>query len=104
MKLPNAQSALIPREKIIDYLLNAAHPDNSGKAQFFASLSFQTSGWELLADAFRKQVQSNDVAESLESPHGIKYVVEGPIETPRGEYVFVRTVWSMIVEARIRAS
>jgi len=32
MKLPNAHLVLVGREKITDHLLNAAHPDNNGKA------------------------------------------------------------------------
>ena len=28
MKLPNAERAVVEREKIADYLLNPAHPDN----------------------------------------------------------------------------
>lgn len=36
MRLPNAQNAVVDREKIADYLLNPAHPDNGGKAKFFA--------------------------------------------------------------------
>jgi hypothetical protein len=93
MKLPNAQSALVPREKITDYLLDAAHPDNSGKARFFAALGFAPDAWEVLAKAFRKQAQSSEIAEHLESAHGMKYVVDGPIETPLGRRVVVRTVW-----------
>ncbi len=42
MKLPNAHLAVVEQEKICGYLLNAAHPDNGGKAAFFAGLGFQT--------------------------------------------------------------
>jgi len=38
MKLPNANNANVEREKIVDYLLNPAHPDNGGKAEFFGTL------------------------------------------------------------------
>ena len=38
MKLPNAEKAVVERTKITDYLLNAAHPDNGGKAEFFGGL------------------------------------------------------------------
>ena len=56
MKLPNARLALVAREKISDYLLNAAHPDNGGKAEFFDSLGFRRDEWEVLARAFRALV------------------------------------------------
>jgi hypothetical protein len=35
MKLPNADKAIVEHKKVVDYLLNPAHPDNSGKAGFF---------------------------------------------------------------------
>jgi hypothetical protein len=34
VKLPNAERALVEQPKLVDYLLNAAHPDNGGKAKF----------------------------------------------------------------------
>ena len=40
MRLPNASLALVAREKVTDYLLNPAHPDSGGKAEFFHSLGF----------------------------------------------------------------
>ena len=32
MLLPNADRAVIDEPKLVDYLLNASHPDNGGKA------------------------------------------------------------------------
>ena len=32
-KLPHAEKATVEREKIVDYLLNPAHPDNAGVKQ-----------------------------------------------------------------------
>ena len=93
MKLPNAHLVLVGREKITDYLLNAAHPDNNGKAQFFAAQGFQAGDWETLAAALRKVAQTAEVTESLESPHGVKYVLDGAIATPAGKTPTLRTVW-----------
>jgi uncharacterized protein DUF6883 len=45
MKLPNAELALVEREKITEYLLNAEHPDNGGKASFLIALGFQRATW-----------------------------------------------------------
>jgi hypothetical protein len=33
VKLRHAHLAVVERDKIVDYLLNPAHPDNGGKAQ-----------------------------------------------------------------------
>jgi hypothetical protein len=54
MRLLNARLGLVTREKIADYLLNAAHPDNGGKAEFLASLGFRREEWEVLARASRR--------------------------------------------------
>ena len=93
MKLPNGPLVLVGREKITDYLLNSSHPDHSGKAQFFASMGFQASDWEALARALRKLAQTADVAAYLKSVHGVKYILDGAIETPCGRTPTVRTVW-----------
>lgn len=39
MKLP-AQNAIIPQEKLCDYLLSTTHPDGRGKAEYLALLGY----------------------------------------------------------------
>lgn len=53
MRLPNASKAIVEGKKIVDYLLNPAHPDNGGKAQFFDKLKFHRKEWKTLAEALR---------------------------------------------------
>ena len=97
MKLPNGERAVVEQTKIVGYLLNAAHPDNGGKAAFFLSHGFRQDDWETLAAAFRRLVIHVEVEKSVASPHGHKYIVAGPLETPSGKSPSVRTVW--IVDA-----
>jgi len=95
VKLRNAHLAVVERHKVVDYLLNSAHPDNGGKAQFFESIGFSVDVPELLIDALRSVAQTGEVVESVKSSHGEKYVVDGPVsshtESSRGR--MVRTVW-----------
>ena len=93
MKLPNADLAIIEREKIADYLLNPAHPDNGGKAAFFTACGFRQDDWIALAEALRALAVTGDAAKSLDSPHGRKYILDGEIETPAGRQSVVRTIW-----------
>ena len=93
MELPNSGSAIIEREKIADYLLNAAHPDNGGKAAFFLSLGFNQDDWQGLALAFHRLAGRAQISKSVETSHGCKYIVEGRIETPVGKSPIVRTIW-----------
>ena len=93
MKLPNAQLAIVEREKITEYLLNREHADNGGKADFFLALGFSPREWEAMAEALRQVAMLAEVSRRVESPHGKKYIVDGEIETPRGKSPKVRTVW-----------
>jgi hypothetical protein len=45
MKLPNAENAVVEREKITDYLLNPSHRYGSSKARFFASFGYRSEEW-----------------------------------------------------------
>ncbi len=93
MKLPNAHLAVIEREKITEYILNPAHPDNGGKAGFFEAQGFRRDAWETLAASLRKLAATGDVTEAVESSHGQKYILDARIETPSGKRPIVRTVW-----------
>jgi len=65
MKLPNAERAIVEREKIVDYLLNPAHPDNGGKAQFFLSLGFRVNEWQAFASALTQFANTTEVSKRL---------------------------------------
>jgi hypothetical protein len=95
VRLRNAHLAVVERQKVGDYLLNAAHPDNSGKARFFDSLGFSVEAPEDLIAALRAVATSGDVVESAQSVHGEKYVVEGWLSarTEESRRRLIRTVW-----------
>ena len=63
MRLPNVQFAVVEEEKVVDYLLYPAHPDNRGKALFFLGLGFRRDEWRPLAAAFRKVAEGHLVAK-----------------------------------------
>jgi hypothetical protein len=74
MKLPNADKALVPREKITGYLLNPEHPDGAGKAHFFIAFGFNAGDWQVVAESLQQLADRNEVGQTVESVHGIKYV------------------------------
>ncbi|MBI2928589.1 MAG: hypothetical protein HYY24_23215 [Verrucomicrobia bacterium] len=84
--MPNAPPALVAREKITDYLLNAAPPDNRGKAEFFAAVGVRRGHGEVRARVFRKLARDGDVTERLESAHGTKYVLEARWQAPAARH------------------
>jgi hypothetical protein len=93
MQLPHASEAIIPRDKVENYLLDLAHPIGGGKARFFLYFGFRREEWEILVDAFRKHAQANRVVDSISDPDGVTYLVEGPLETPSNRTPRVRTIW-----------
>jgi len=93
MRLPNAERAIVEREKIQDYLLAPAHPDNGGKAAFFMALGYTRKDWPSLAEALRRLAVEAEIEKSQETTHGVKYILDGRIETPGGSNPAVRTVW-----------
>jgi hypothetical protein len=93
MILPNIEEAVVAEAKIVDDLLNAAHPDGASKAAFFAALGFSADHWTVLAEAFRRLAATTAVARTVESVHGTKYIIEGQLAGPSGRIAAVRTVW-----------
>jgi hypothetical protein len=93
MKLPNSDKVHVAEEKVVAYLLNPIHPDGAPKAKFFSAVGFQVDQWNELADALRQLARDYSVTETVVTPHGEKYIVEGVLETPLGASPMVRTVW-----------
>jgi hypothetical protein len=93
MKLPNAESVRIPREKLVDYLLSTAHPQGRAKAAYFESLGFRQAEWRVLSAALRLHAVRSDVTGVTVTPYGTKYTVDGPLHCPAGHEAQVRTVW-----------
>ena len=93
MKLPDKEKAYIPLLKIKDYLLSETHPIGKSKAKFFRSLGFNELNIDLLKQGLLTIAQIEDVKEAVSSMHGVKYIIDGLIQTPAGETVKVRTIW-----------
>jgi len=93
VKLPRAEDALIPIEKVRDYLLSAANPRTRGKAAFFQGLGFDPAAWELLRDALLVIAQAEDVDPGQPSEFGTKYEIRATIAGPTGRWAVIRTVW-----------
>jgi hypothetical protein len=93
MPIPGADTAVIPPEKIIDYLLNLSHPVGGSKARWFLSIGYDTGQPDQLADDLKQLVRTSDdfVAES--TSFGVKCKVKGPLTPPTGQAGNVVSVW-----------
>lgn len=95
MRLPSAQKTHIEKEKITDYLLSTNNLDGQSKAKFFSRFGFRIEQWQIFSDALQDHGASHEVVKTDETGYGIKYIVEGPLETPDGRNPYVRTVWQI---------
>jgi hypothetical protein len=93
MKVPCVESAIVPRSKVEDYLLNLEHPIGGGKAKFFIHFGFHRDRWEELKEALRGHAKENPVADTLQDADGVTYVIDGKVKTPSGRHPRVRSVW-----------
>lgn len=75
MKLPNHNQAVVPREKIVAYLLSLAHRDGRSKALFFSGFGFSVDEWQTLADARLRHAADHEVAKIEASPFGMRYII-----------------------------
>ena len=97
MKLPNRERAYVAREKITLYLLSLSNPRGRSKARFFSAFGFRIERWQELADALRLHGAEHEVGETLEVDNGMKYIVDGILQTPDRRNPLVRTVWMVDV-------
>ena len=93
MKLPNAELATVPEQKITRYLLNPAHPAGGSKASFFLRFGFTVVDWRRLAEALLRHARENEVVETEQTRHGRRYAVDGPLTVPDGTRLNVRSAW-----------
>lgn len=97
MKLPNAETAVVPAEKVREYLLSPANPRASGKASFFRALGFETSNWEELRRVLLDIALVGDATPGQNSEFGAKYEIRAIITGPTGRRATIKSVW--IVDA-----
>jgi hypothetical protein len=93
MQLPNCFQAYIPSEKRRAYLLSETHAVGKAKATFFRALGFNETNLSLLEHGFLTLAHSLPVQDVVQSPHGVKYSIEGVLEAPSGASPRIRTVW-----------
>jgi hypothetical protein len=93
MKLPSGDRAIIPAEKVRDYLLAPANPRAQGNAAFFRALGFDSEAWEALRGALSDIAQTGNAMPGQQSEFGTKYEIRATITGPAGRQAVVRTVW-----------
>jgi hypothetical protein len=93
MELPNKHTAYIPSEKITEYLLSESHAVGKSKAKFFRSFGFEEANMNQFEQRLLHIAHTGSVSEIKETTFGVKYIIDGTLETPRGAIIPLRTVW-----------
>ena len=93
MRLPNRENAYIPQSKLNDYLLSETHPVGSAKARVFSAAGFNRTNTSLLEQELIAVAHHQKIIDTISSPYGVKYLMEGTLQTPSGEPLQIRTVW-----------
>jgi len=63
------------------------------KAVYFHSFGFNLEAWEELASALLNHARQHEVVETVVTPFGRNFVIEGELSTPDGRAPNVRVVW-----------
>jgi len=101
MKLPNADRAIVPPAKIVNYLLSPTHRAGKSKAAFFSSFGFSANDWPTMTAALRRHATENAVSMTEETEFGLRYFVDGPMRAPDETLLNVRSVWYIDAEERV---
>ncbi len=93
MPFPDAEHAIITKEKLCDYLLNPAHPVGGTKALWFASIGYSLQNWEELMYELLRIAQSCENFHTKPSPFGVKYETVGELFCEGHRPASVLAVW-----------
>ncbi len=78
-------TAIISRDKLINYILNPDHEEGHSKAQFLKTIGYHQSNWQLLKKALREQHLSLAAIAGKSSPYGKKFEITGKLMGPTGK-------------------
>jgi len=94
MHIPHADRAVIDRVKLIDYLLNPAHPRGKHKASVFAAaLGYTQADAPLLEAALYSAVQTVDAMPGLQDSYGQRYRVDFVLTGHDERTAAIRSGW-----------
>jgi hypothetical protein len=63
------------------------------KAKLFRSVGYNELNVSLLKEGLLSIARTEEILETQSSEHGVKYVIEGLLQTPVGGTLKIRTIW-----------
>jgi hypothetical protein len=93
MKLPNGDRAIIPDEKLTNYILNPDHEEHGGHAELFRLLlGIERSNADDLKTALADAAATAEAIPGRRSPFGEKYEVRFTMQRASTAYTIL-SVW-----------
>ncbi len=92
----DAAAAIIPEEKLREYLLSRSHPIGRYKAPFFESVGYKQEECQVLERDLRALL-INPASAGESNGYGQKFVVRGRIQGPNGSVAGIVTVWIILM-------
>ena len=74
-------------------MLSETHSVGKAKAKFLRSAGFNESNVDLLKKGLLDIALAGAIAGEVTSVHGVKYVIDGQLQTPTEDVLKIRTVW-----------
>ena len=73
--------------------LNHSHPDGASKAAFFTAMGYRAADWRVLRQSLSAVALAGQVRAVAATNHGVKYIIDGAVDVPRGGRATIRTIW-----------
>jgi hypothetical protein len=89
MRLPVSENAFFASSKLVGYLLSGTHPAGQSKAKFFRAVGIDETALPALQTGRLAIAKESAVTQVIPSPHGMKYIIDGPLSTPTGQVVSI---------------
>lgn len=92
--LSGVEDAIVPKEKLTEYVLSDTHTLGRHKAAFFrALLGFTASNWRELASQLVNGLGTAELHKVRGGPYGVQYHVDVPVVGANGATHLVRAAW-----------
>ncbi len=57
------------------------------------SLGYTLDNWELFAADLKKHAIDAEITQISSTKFGLKFILDGSLETPKGNLAFIRLIW-----------
>lgn len=93
----DGEAAIIPAEKVRDYLLSPTHTIGRYKSAFFRSFGYAQEQWQVLERDLRA-VLNSEAQPVASTEYGQKFTVRGVLQGPNGRPGHIVSIWIILAD------